>query len=233
MVKEVKQNLMDAVKLNTKYDAELYDGILKREKKIDEYEHQLNIYLLKLNQANLSVKDSNDVSLMLNAIGDLERIADHAQNVAHTVNETNESGETFSKWGRAELSILNAAVMDITNRAFRAFSENDLTLAKTVRPLEDTIDSMRDELKRRHIRRLQKGDCTVYLGLHFIDIIDSLERISDYAAVLAGYILHENDDQFNSHRYLKTISDEDRALFHQSYADFRALYALPNEDLND
>ena len=233
MVKEVKQNLMDAVKLNTQYDTELYDSILKREKKIDEYEHQLNIYLLKLNQANLSVKDSNDVSLMLNAIGDLERIADHAQNVAHTVNETNESGETFSKWGRAELSILNAAVMDITNRAFRAFSENDLKLAKTVRPLEDTIDSMRDELKRRHIRRLQKGECTVYLGLHFIDIIDSLERISDYAAVLAGYILHENDDQFNSHRYLKTISDEDRALFHQSYADFRALYALPNEDLND
>ena len=233
MVKEVKQNLMDAVKLNTQYDAELYDSILKREKKIDEYEHQLNIYLLKLNQANLSVKDSNDVSLMLNAIGDLERIADHAQNVAHTVNETSESGETFSKWGRAELSILNAAVMDITNRAFRAFTENDLTLAKTVRPLEDTIDSMRDELKRRHIRRLQKGECTVYLGLHFIDIIDSLERISDYAAVLAGYILHENDDQFNSHRYLKTISDEDRALFHQSYADFRALYALPNEDQND
>ena len=233
MVKEVKQNLMDAVKLNTKYDAELYYSILKREKKIDEYEHQLNIYLLKLNQANLSVKDSNDVSLMLNAIGDLERIADHAQNVAHTVNETSEIGETFSKWGRAELSILNAAVMDITNRAFRAFTENDLTLAKTVRPLEDTIDSMRDELKRRHIRRLQKGECTVYLGLHFIDIIDSLERISDYAAVLAGYILHENDDQFNSHRYLKTISDEDRALFHQSYADFRALYALPNEDQND
>ena len=103
MVKEVKQNLMDAVKLNTKYDAELYDSILKREKKIDEYEHQLNIYLLKLNQANLSVKDSNDVSLMLNDIGDLERIADHAQNVAHTVNETSEIGETFSKWGRAEL----------------------------------------------------------------------------------------------------------------------------------
>ncbi|MGM9568375.1 MAG: Na/Pi cotransporter family protein [Clostridia bacterium] len=230
MVKEVKQNLLDAVKLNTEYNEELYENIQKREKKIDEYEHQLSIYLLKLNQANLSVKDSNDVSLMLNAIGDMERIADHALNVAHTVNEIHESGESFSKWGKAELSVLNTAVMDITNRAFRAFTENDLVLAKTVRPLEDAIDGMRDELKRRHIRRLQKGECTVKLGLHFIDIIDSLERISDYDAVLAGYILHENDDHFNAHRYLKTISDEDRALFRQSYEDFCALYSLPEED---
>lgn len=230
MVKEVKQNLLAAVKLNTKYDEVLYEDIRKREKKIDEYEHQLNIYLLKLNQANLSVKDSNDVSLMLNAIGDLERIADHALKVASAVNETNAGGESFSKWGKAELAVLNTAVMDITNRAFRAFTENDLVLAKTVRPLEDAIDSMRDELKRRHIRRLQKGECTVKLGLHFINIIDSLERISDYDAVLAGYILHENDDQFNSHRYLKTISDEDRALFRQSYEDFVTLYSLPNED---
>ena len=230
MVKEVKQNLLDAVKLNTEYNEELYDSIRKREKKIDEYEHQLSIYLLKLNQANLSVKDSNDVSLMLNAIGDMERIADHALNVAHTVNEIHEGGESFSKWGKAELSVLNTAVMDIANRAFRSFSENDLVLAKTVRPLEDTIDGMRDELKRRHIRRLQKGVCTVKLGLHFIDIVDSLERISDYAAVLAGYILHENDDHFNAHRYLKTISDEDRALFRQSYEDFCTLYSLPEED---
>lgn len=231
MVAEVKENLLDAMKLNAQYDEVLYEDIVKREKKIDEYEHQLNNYLLKLNQTSLSVKDANDVTLMLNAVGDMERIADHALNVAHTVNESYVSGDEFSKWGKAELAMLNNAVMDITNRAFRAFVENDLNLAKSVRPLEDVIDGMRDELKRRHIRRLQKGECTVKLGLHFIDIIDSLERISDYGAALAGYVLYEYDDQFNSHRYLKTLSEEDRALFRKTYNDFCILYLLPEEDL--
>ena len=228
MMAEVKQNLMDVVKLNNKFDTDLYIEITGREKLIDEYEHNVNDYLLKLNKTNLSVKDSTEVSIMLNAVSDLERIADHAFSVANTVNESASNGEEFSKWGKAELTVLNAAVIDSMNRAFRAFSENDVDLAKTVRPLEDAVDGIREELKRRHIRRLQKGECTVKLGLHFIDIVDDMERISDYGAVLAGYVLHENNDNFNSHRYMKTISDEDRALYRQAYDEYCTLYSLPD-----
>ena len=94
--------------------------------------------------------------------------------------------------------------------------------------MEDAVDGIREELKRRHIRRLQKGECTVKLGLHFIDIVDSMERISDYGAVLAGYVLHDNDGNFNSHRYMKSISDEDRALYRRAYDEFCNLYLLPD-----
>ncbi|MBQ1252014.1 MAG: Na/Pi cotransporter family protein [Firmicutes bacterium] len=230
MMAEVKQNLMDVVKLNGKFDTDLYMEITAREKLIDEYEHNVNDYLLKLNKTNLSVKDSTEVSIMLNSVSDLERIGDHAFAVANTLNESAANGEEFSRWGKAELTVLNAAVIDATNRAFRAFTENDVELAKSVRPLEDAIDGIREELKRRHIRRLQKGECTVKLGLHFIDIVDSMERISDYGAVLAGYVLHDNDDNFNSHRYMKTISDEDRALYRRAYDEYSTLYMLPDMD---
>ncbi|MBQ2763796.1 MAG: Na/Pi cotransporter family protein [Firmicutes bacterium] len=230
MMNEVKQNLMDVVKLNGKFDAGLFDTINDREKLVDEYEHSMNDYLLKLNKSNLSVKDSTEVSIMLNAVSDLERIADHAYAVANTLNESAANGEEFSQWGKAELTVLNAAVIDSVNRGFRAFQENDVELAKTVRPLEDAVDGIREELKRRHIRRLQRGECTVKLGLHFIDIVDSMERISDYSAVLAGYVLHENNDNFNSHRYMKTISDEDRALYRRSFDEYCTLYSLPDVD---
>ena len=228
MMEEVKQNLMDVVKLNSKFDTDLFIEITAREKLIDEYEHSVNDYLLKLNKTNLSMKDSTEVSIMLNAVSDLERIGDHAFAVANTLNESAANGEEFSRWGKAELTVLNAAVIDATNRAFRAFTENDVTLAKSVRPLEDAVDGIREELKRRHIRRLQKGECTVKLGLHFIDIVDSMERISDYGAVLAGYVLHDNDGNFNSHRYMKSISDEDRALYRRAYDEFCNLYLLPD-----
>lgn len=230
MMQEVKQNLMDVVKLNKEYDGDLYSEITARERLIDEYEHNMNDYLLKLNKTNLSVKDSSEVSIMLNAVGDLERIGDHAYSVAKSVHENASNGEEFSKWGKAELNVLNTAVIDVVNRSFRAFSDTDVETAKTVRPLEEAVDGIREELKRRHIRRLQKGECTVKLGLHFIDIVDSMERISDYCAVLAGYVLHEYNDNFNSHRYMKTISDEDRALYHRAYNEYCALYTLPSID---
>lgn len=228
MMAEVKRNLQDVVELNTEYRSDLYSEITTRERLIDEYEHNMNDYLLKLNKTNLSVSDSSEVSIMLNAVGDLERIGDHAYSVAKSVHENAANGEDFSKWGKAELSVLNAAVIDAVDRGFRAFSETDVEMAKSVRPLEETVDGIREELKRRHIRRLQKGECTVKLGLHFIDIIDSMERISDYSAVLAGYVLHEYNDSFDSHRYMKTISDEDRALYRRAYNEYCALYTLPS-----
>ena len=167
---------------------------------------------------------------MLIAVSDLERIADHAYGVSTTLNESAVNGEEFSKWGKAELTVLNAAVIDAVNRSFRAFQENYVALAKSVRPLEYAVDAIREELKRRHIRRLQRGECTVKLGLYFIDIVDHMERVSDYGAVLAGYVLHDNDDNFNSHRYMKTISDEDRALYRRSYDEYCTLYSLPEMD---
>lgn len=230
MAAEVKRNVYGAVKINTDYDSALYGEIDSREKRINEYEQRLNDYMLKLNQAGISAKDSAEVSMMLSSVSDLERISDHAIKVAHTMHDCSECGESFSKWGKAELAIFNAAVLDITDRAFDAFIRHDVSGAKKVQPLEEVIDDMRDELKRRHIQRLQKGECTVKMGLFFIDILNDLERVSDYAADLAGYILHDKDANFDTHRYFSTISDDDRELFKELYHEYKVAYVLPDPD---
>ena len=230
MAVEVKRNVYDAVKINTDYDESLYGEIDAREKRVNEYEQRLNDYMLKLNQAGISARDSAEVSMMLSSVSDLERISDHAIKVAHTMHDCSECGESFSKWGRAELAIFNAAVLDITDRAFDAFIRHDVLGAKKVQPLEEVIDGMRDELKRRHIHRLQKGECTVKMGLFFIDILNDLERVSDYAADLAGYILHDKDANFDTHRYFSTISDDDRAMFKELYEEYRVAYVLPTPE---
>jgi phosphate:Na+ symporter len=230
MISFVEKNVADAVKLSERHDESVYTVMREREKRINEYESRLNDYMLKLSQAELSEKDAHEVSKMLNAVNDLERISDHALNVARIAKEKDEHGESYSRWGKAELAVYNDAIMDIVKRAVGAYRSNDINLAKSVQPLEETIDGLRDELKRRHIRRLQKGDCTIKMGLYFIDTISDLERISDYSANLAGYILHANDENFDTHRYMLTISEDDRAMYCRQYEDYRKEFALPDEN---
>lgn len=229
MIAFVEKNVADAVQLSEQYDEAVCQAMREREKLINEYESRLNDYMLKLSQAELSEKDAHEVAKMLNAVNDLERISDHSLNVARIAMEKDENGETYSRWGKAELSVYNDAICDIVKRAISAYQSNDIALAKSVQPLEEAIDGLRDELKRRHIRRLQKGECTIKLGLYFIDTISDLERISDYSANLAGYILHANDEHFDTHRYMLTISDDDRAMYCRQYEDYRNRFVLPKE----
>lgn len=231
MISFVEKNVAAAVRLGEQFDESVFNDMREREKLINEYESRLNDYMLRLSQAELSEKDAHEVSKMLNAVGDLERISDHALNVGNISKERYENGESYSRWGKAELAVFNDAVTDIIKRAVGAYRSNDIALAKSVQPLEEVIDGLRDELKRRHIRRLQKNECTVKLGLYFIDTISDLERISDYSANLAGYILHANDEHFDNHRYMLTISDDDRALFCRQYEDYRREFALPAETI--
>ncbi len=233
MVSEMSQlvyaNIIDVVHLCSTYDEEIYEKVQEREKNIIEYSLRIIEYMLKVNQTDLSEQDSVEVAIMREAVSGMERIGELASNVSNYVRECNANGEQFSQWAKAELAVYTSAVIDVCARAFGAYHDHDVEKAKTVQPLEETIDQLRDELKRRHIRRLQTGECTVRIGLYFLDVVNDFERISDYCAYMAAYIINNKDENFDMEGYWKSISDEDRIEFRKMYQTLKTQYPLPKE----
>ncbi|MBO5622309.1 MAG: Na/Pi cotransporter family protein, partial [Butyrivibrio sp.] len=165
-----KESLDKAIDLITEYDEAAADEVDYLERKIDQYEDQLGTYLMKINAHHLSVTDSHTLSLLLHCITDYERISDHALNIMQKAKGMSENQRTFSPKAQSEMDIFASAVKEIMDLAIKAFENQDVTLAKTIEPLEETIDGINMEVKRRHIRRLRKGKCTIEQGFDLSDI---------------------------------------------------------------
>ena len=225
----VYDNIMDVVFLCGKFDEGVYDRVVEREKNVAEYGQRISDYILKVNHADLSERDTTEVAIMRDVVNSMERIGELSTNVSDYVKECIAGGDYFSRWGRAELAVFTSAIIDVCMRSFSSFRNHDIEKAKTVQPLEEVIDQMRDELKQRHIRRLQTGECTVRLGLYFLDILNDFERISDYCAYIAAYIINNTEENFDMDEYWKHISEEDRKNFRRMYHDLKNQYPLPEE----
>lgn len=113
------------------------------------------------------------------------------------------------------------------NRAVTVFKNDDLKLAKSVEPLEEVIDGLNMEIKRRHIRRLRKGKCTIELGLTLSDITTCYERVADHCSNIAVCLLQVNEDGFDTHGYLEMVRDTDNPEFRAEVAEFEHKYELP------
>ena len=133
----------------------------------------------------------------------------------------------FSVKAEEELKVFTAAVQDIMNRAVTVFQNDDLELARSVEPLEEVIDGLNMEIKRRHIRRLRKGKCTIELGITLSDITTCYERVADHCSNIAVCLLQVNEDGFDTHGYLEMVRDTDNPEFRAEVADFEHKYELP------
>lgn len=208
------------------YEEENAERILSMEMMVDQYEDELSNYMIKLSQKSLSFEDSHTVSLLLHSIGDFERISDHAVNIMEAAKEMNEKGLQFTEEAAGELGIFTKAMKDIINLSFDAFKRNDLEMAKEVEPLEEVIDNLNAELKKRHIKRLQEGECTIEVGFVFSDIITNYERVSDHCSNLAVSMFQVNEEDFEPHSYIDTLKNED-SNFKKMYKEDRKRYLLP------
>ena len=121
----------------------------------------------------------------MQVIGDFERIGDHAENILDAVRELTEKKIKFSEKAEKEVDTISAAVREIVANTFKAFTDNDIALAKKTEPLEQTVDELQHELKDRHIRRLKEGRCTIELGFIFTELLTAFERISDHCSNIA------------------------------------------------
>jgi len=179
--------------------------INENEDKLDIYEDHLGNYLIQLSQHGVSMTDIHTVSRLLHAISDFERIGDHAQNIQESAEELHEKALTFSKAATAELQILIAALKETLDNTFRGFAADDPSIAMAVEPLEETIDHLIEEIRMRHVRRLQKGECTVQLGFVLTDLLTNLERVSDHCSNIAVSVVAEQEQNASRHAYLSDL----------------------------
>ena len=159
-------------------------------------------------------------------IGDFERIADHAVNVLESAEELQNKGLRLTTAAKKELDTISAAVCDILDLSLQAFLQDDLTAAAKVEPLEQVIDLMKEQLRTRHILRLQKGDCTIDAGFAWLDLLTNLERTADHCSNIAGCIIDVAHDNLNLHQSLRDIRSGSET-FQEQYAQYVRKYSLP------
>ena len=195
------------------------------EKKTDHYEDILGTYLIRLSERPISGEDSREAAKLLKLIGDFERVADHAVNLAQAAEELREKDLTFSREAMAEKQVLGAAVEEVLDRSIRAFLENDLALAATEEPLEQVVDQVKEEMRTRHILRLQRGECSVEAGFVWNDLLTDLERVSDHCSNIAGCVMEMAHNDLNVHSALRRLRHEDEA-FQKMFEEFQREYSL-------
>lgn len=226
MAEITRDTLVSAKNLFTDYSEEMAIRVERQENLIDKYDDKLSAYLTQLNSQNLSYRDSQIVSTLIHSINDFERIADHGVNLMEIAQKMNRKEQVFSKKAQSEMQIFGDAVEDILDRSVRAFVENNMELAQTVEPLEEVIDDLNKEVKKRHIKRLRKGKCTIDLGLVLADVAANYERVADHCSNIAVYMIQMEDNSIEAHDYINTLTEENREQFEQMQETYREKYQL-------
>ena len=209
------------------YKEEDYIRVQEMEAEVDRYEDALGSYLVKLNNKDLSPRDSRSVSVILHCINDFERISDHAVNIIESAKEMNDKQLSFSANAMKEFEVYVTAVHKIVHMAVNAYIHNDLENAKVVEPLEQVINGLNAEMKQRHIRRLRKGKCTIELGWILQDLLTSIERVSDHCSNVAVCMIEVKDDEFDTHSYLETLKENNFEWYKNAIYKYRKEFALP------
>lgn len=222
-----KKNLFLAMSQIGNYSQKDDAEITENENKIDMYEDVLGTYLVKLSSKSLTIKDSNEISKILHAIGDIERIGDHAVNILGVAKEMDEKKLSFSEKAQEEINILSEAIREIVTKTMDSFENSDVETAHKVEPLEEVIDELKAELKVRHIRRLREGRCTIELGFILQDLITNYERISDHCSNIAVCVIEIDKAAFDTHEYLHEIKTGSDTDFVKYFNEYENKYVLP------
>ncbi len=218
--------LNDALGLMDQYDEEKAANVETLENRIDHFEDKIGSYVIQITNRNMLENDSAKMSIILHSINDLERISDHAVNLKNSAQEMKDKGLKMSFEGSTEIMYLRKAVTDLVNLTVQALSNNDKELAKEIEPLEEVIDDLSDELKRRHVIRLKEGKCTIEMGFVLTDMTTSLERIADHCSNIGVSILESSEEDMGRHAYLHSVKKEDTENFQDRYEHYRELYFL-------
>ncbi|MFR3918457.1 MAG: Na/Pi cotransporter family protein [Hominenteromicrobium sp.] len=194
------------------YSPELAESIRENESRCDRYEDELGTYLVRLSAQQLSDAESEEATELLKIIGDFERISDHAVNLLAASEELRSKGLGFSATAEKELKVLIGAVSEILNTAERAFSEKDLAAAAQVEPLKQVIVALKEQMRTRHILRMQQGHCSIEAGFVWSDLLTDLERTADHCSNIAGCVLDAANHGLNLHETLRAMrADVDTA----------------------
>lgn len=225
MAETAAASLKDAMVSLRGYTPELAASIREKEDKTDHYEDILGTYLVNLSTRQISEADSREAAKLLKMIGDFERLADHAVNILESAEELRDKKLRFTEDALSELTVVSAAVRDILDLSLTAFLHNDLNAASLVEPLEQVIDQLKEQLRTRHILRMQKGDCSIDAGFAWSDLLTNLERTADHCSNIAGCVIDIAHGNMDIHQSLRTFR-ADSEDFRQRFQEYQYKYAL-------
>lgn len=189
MASLASENLNRAMNALITLDEEDIEEVYEVEKNINFLNHAITDYLVKINQTTLPIEDLKSLGALFHVVNDIERIGDHAENVADAAKQRKETGVTFSREAQKELGEMLEMVNKIIQYSMDMFAKGDETHMQEVIRLEDKVDNKEKELQRLHVQRLAKGECTPEAGMIFSDIASGLERVADHATNIAFAII--------------------------------------------
>ena len=192
---------------------------------LDDYEDKIGTTLVQLNSKALSEHDSQISSRVLRAIGDFERLGDHAMNLVDIAKEIHDKKLQFSEKAMKEMEILTEALEDILERAYRVYKTSDEVAAVDIEPLEQVIDYLTRDIKANHVRRLQEGTCTIETGFVLSDILTNFERVSDHCSNIAVSVIETTHSAWETHSYLNKIKFGNKH-FNDNFTKFSEQYKL-------
>ncbi len=222
-----EKTMNNAIALLDGYSSKAAEAIKEDEQKLDNYEDKLGTFLVKISNQQLSDADSNTVSTLLHTIGDFERIGDHALNIVKVAKEISDKNISFSEQAQKELRVAAEAIRDILSITVKAFCDSDPTHALDVEPLEQVIDKIISEIKKRHINRLTGGSCTIELGFVLSDLLTNYERVSDHCSNVAVCIIQISKSVFDTHEYLNEYKSAGGEYYTNAYNEYKTKYVLP------
>ena len=222
------ESLRESLNAITAYNQKSAEHIREDEAKTDHYEDIIGSYLVKLSARKIGESDSALAAEYLRIIGDFERIADHSVNILESAEEMQQKGIAFSAAALQEYATMAGAVREVTALAYDSFVSGDVQAARQVEPLEQVIDDLKEEMRTRHIRRMQQGSCGIEAGFIWSDLLTNLERVSDHCSNIACCMIEGADHNLHRHKVLQSIRGSGE-IFDREYSSYRQKYALTAE----
>ena len=222
------ESLRESLNAITAYNQKSAEHIREDEAKTDHYEDIIGSYLVKLSARKIGESDSALAAEYLRIIGDFERIADHSVNILESAEEMQQKGIAFSAAALQEYATMAGAVREVTALAYDSFVSGDVQAARQVEPLEQVIDGLKEEMRTRHIRRMQQGSCGIEAGFIWSDLLTNLERVSDHCSNIACCMIEGADHNLHRHEVLQSIRGSGE-IFDREYSSYRQKYALTAE----
>ena len=226
MAHMAQKNLIRSMELLDTFSQEKYDKIQRREDKVDKYEDKLGTYLVKITQQELTSGQNKEVSKLLHTISDFERISDHAVNISQAAAELFNEKLRFSDCAVEDVELMSLIMKEIVGNVIDAFEQNKVEYAYKTEPLEELVDIYCDEMKMNHVKRVQKGECTLHQGFIFNDLLTDFERIADHCSNVAVAIIELELNVFDTHEYLINLKKDNGTNFDKYFEEYKEMFPL-------
>lgn len=227
MMEITQKGLLLALEALKDFHGKSVKEVMKLEDVVDQYEDKIGNYLIKLSNRSLLEHDNQHLTALLHCIGDFERISDHSVNLIESAKEISEKELAFSDKAQKELKVYYMALTEIAEKTFTAFRRFDLALAAEIEPLEEVIDKLTAQIKKRHYKRLSNGKCSMEMGFVLQDLLTNCERVADHCSNIAICLLQMDDRELIAHQYQDSLSNAEKEDFAKMYRQYLKKYDLP------